>query len=96
MVASRGGQWKPDLLGVSSWLTPFFLEMILVLPQPIFALAFYLAVGPLQDGCAGSPGQQDLLEGRKTSNDWQLGEILQVSSVTFLKYYLIKPLKIIK
>lgn len=78
MRASRGGAWKPDLMGVSPWLTPFFLEMMLILPQPLFTLGFYLAVGSLSDAGLGSPGQQDLSEGRKTMIDAQLGEIIEV------------------
>ena len=78
MRASRGGAWKPDLMGVSTWLTPFMLEMMLILPQPLFTLGFYFAVGSLPDAGLGSPGQQDLSEGRKTMIDAQLGELVEV------------------
>eukprot|EP01036_Dinobryon_divergens_P024514 gene24512-32971_t len=82
MRASRGGAWKPDLMGVSTWLTPFVLEMMLILPQPLFAIGFYFAVGSLSDGGQGSPGQQDLSEGRKTMIDAQLGEIVELVLTT--------------
>eukprot|EP00597_Dinobryon_sp_UTEXLB2267_P014094 CAMPEP_0170122602 /NCGR_PEP_ID=MMETSP0020_2-20130122/16830_1 /TAXON_ID=98059 /ORGANISM="Dinobryon sp., Strain UTEXLB2267" /LENGTH=201 /DNA_ID=CAMNT_0010353677 /DNA_START=132 /DNA_END=734 /DNA_ORIENTATION=- len=80
LKASRGGTWHPDLMLVSSWLTPWILEMLLVFPTPLCQLLVYFALGSLakkQADGMGSPGLQDLAEGRKTMADWHLAEIVE-------------------
>ena len=78
-MAARGGKWAPDLLLISSSLTPWRLEMILALPDALFWPVFW-ALGLLPD--AGlklmSPGQLDIVEGRKSMVDWHFAEIVQV------------------
>lgn len=72
------------MMAISSWLTPWAMEMLLVLPAPFNSLGFLLLVGPLDDEASavgGSPILQDHLDGRKSMVDWQLGEIVAVRCV---------------
>jgi hypothetical protein len=78
-VAARGGKWKPDLLLIHSSLTPWMLEMALALPNPLFYLVFYL-LRLLPEGALMSPGQLDIVEGRKSMVDWHFAELVQVRS----------------
>jgi hypothetical protein len=76
-VAARGGEWKPDLLLINPNLTPWMLEMVLALPNALFfAVFWFLRLLP----AAGviSPGQLDIVEGRKSMVDWHFAEIVQV------------------
>ena len=53
-----------------------------MLPAPLCQLLIYFALGSLARNQAegvGSPGLQDLAEGRKTMADWHLGEIVEVN-----------------
>lgn len=77
-MAAKGGVWKPDLLLINANLTPWMLEMILALPDALFFATFWwLRLLP----AAGviSPGQLDIVEGRKSMLDWHFAEIVQVS-----------------
>jgi hypothetical protein len=76
-VAARGGKWKPDLLLIHSSLTPWMLEMALALPNPLFYLVFYF-LRLLPEGALMSPGQLDIVEGRKSMVDWHFAELVQV------------------
>jgi hypothetical protein len=76
-VAARGGKWKPDLLLIHSSLTPWMLEMALALPNPLFYACFYF-LRLLPEGALMSPGQLDIVEGRKSMVDWHFAELVQV------------------
>lgn len=73
--AARGGVWAPSLelllsFGSGLWL----LEMILVLPTPMFMLVAWCVGMPIPDLI--SPGQADILAGRKTEASNQLEEMI--------------------
>jgi hypothetical protein len=77
-VAARGGKWKPDLLLVQSSLTPWVVEMMLVLPNPLFMLCFWF-FNMLPDDSLISPGQMDITEGKKSMVDWHYAELVQAA-----------------
>jgi hypothetical protein len=81
--ASKNGTWKPDLLLVSSVITPKILEMILIMPDLVFNLSFYL-LDLFPNSQVISPGQLDLMEGRKTMTAIHLNEMVEVSSSEML------------
>mmetsp|Transcript_24897 Transcript_24897/g.36716 ORF Transcript_24897/g.36716 Transcript_24897/m.36716 type:complete len:422 (-) Transcript_24897:140-1405(-) len=47
LAAAAGGNWKPDLRPISNLITPWLLEMMLVLPTPIFYCVVMLTGLPL-------------------------------------------------
>ena len=72
------------------WATPWLFEMALAMPLPGSFFNVYWFFLNLMGGtispygnicCTGvrSPGQCDLMEGRKTMSDVHLGEIVAVS-----------------
>eukprot|EP00599_Poterioochromonas_sp_BG-1_P001738 CAMPEP_0173149196 /NCGR_PEP_ID=MMETSP1105-20130129/10183_1 /TAXON_ID=2985 /ORGANISM="Ochromonas sp., Strain BG-1" /LENGTH=398 /DNA_ID=CAMNT_0014064019 /DNA_START=36 /DNA_END=1229 /DNA_ORIENTATION=+ len=76
-VASKGGTWKPDLLLISSIISPKLLELMLIMPDFVFNLLIYLLdLSP--NGQVISPGQFDLMEGRKTQTSLYLKEMVEV------------------
>jgi ketopantoate reductase len=77
--AARGGGWKPELLLVSSFLTPWMVEMILALPTPLFSLLFYLFGLLPESNRLMSPGQLDLTEGRRSMTKWHTAELLETA-----------------
>lgn len=77
--AAKGGKWKPDLLLISNLITPWMLEMILVLPDALFSAIAY-ALGLLPHPYLISPGQMDLMEGRRTMVHWHYKAFFEVSS----------------
>lgn len=77
-MAAKGGVWKPDLLLINANLTPWVLEMILALPNALFFAAFWW-LRLLPGAGVISPGQLDIVEGRKSMLDWHFAEIVQVS-----------------
>jgi hypothetical protein len=73
--AARGGVWSPSMeLLLSFGAGPWLLEMILVLPGPLFALAANCVGVPRSDLL--SPGQFDISVGRKTETWNQLDELV--------------------
>lgn len=75
--AARGGVWKPDLLLMTSWLSPKLLELLVIMPDPLFSLLFW-ALGLLPAQGVISPGQLDLAEGRRTMACVNLQELVDV------------------
>ena len=69
--------WKPDLLLINANLTPWMLEMILALPNALFFVVFWWLRLLPPDGVI-SPGQLDIVEGRKSMLDWHFAELVQV------------------
>jgi len=82
-VAAKGGVWKPDLLLINANLTPWVLEMILALPNALFFAAFWW-LRLLPGAGVISPGQLDIVEGRKSMLDWHFPEIVQVNLSLFM------------
>lgn len=76
-AAARGGTWAPDFLLISSMVSPKLFELILVLPEPFFWLAFSF-LGLFPSDTILSPGQMDIAEGRKSMIDWHLSELVEV------------------
>ncbi len=58
-------------------LSPWLLELVLVLPTPFFTLVFWL-LGLFPRPHLISPGQMDLCEGRQTMASAHLSEIVEV------------------
>lgn len=77
-TAARGGKWTPDLLLITAYLTPWMLEMVLALPNPLFYLVFW-SLSLLPPAGVMSPLQLDLVEGRKSMVDWHFAELVQVN-----------------
>lgn len=77
-LAARGGPWKPEFELISSFLTPWVLEMVLAMPGPLFAIAGYLF--GLPRGVVGSPATGDLTAGRQTMTTVALMELVQVGA----------------
>ena len=74
--AARGGDWKPDFLLLSEMLSPRLFELLLCLPTQLFLLLLALfGLTPQAEGLM-SPMLIDHLEGRKSCNETQLGEIV--------------------
>jgi len=76
-VAAKGGVWKPDLLLIHPNLTPWVLEMVLALPDALFFSVFWWLRLLPATGII-SPGQLDIVEGRKSMLDWHFAELVQV------------------
>ncbi len=76
-IASRGGAWKPDLLLLTTMLSPWLLELLLVLPTFLFVPIFW-ALGLYFKPQLISPGQLDLSEGRRSMAAAHLSEIVEV------------------
>ena len=76
--AAGSGLWRADSTLVAQFMTPWLLEMVLVLPTPLFNVLSFL-LGLQFSGGVMSPAMGDLLEGRKTSLEWSMGELLAVS-----------------
>ena len=76
-LAARGGKWAPDILLITSMLNVWLLEMILALPGPLFALAYWF-FGLYAPHEVVSPIQLDLVEGRKSMASWHLSELVEV------------------
>jgi len=75
--AAKGGEWKPDFLLISPYLSPWVYEMILVLPDPLYyLLAWSLGFLPTRDVI--SPGQFDIAEGRRSTCVSQLNELIEL------------------
>jgi len=72
-AAAGSGRWKPDLQLITS-LSPKFLEMILVLPNPLFRAISQLL--DLSFSSVISPIQYDLSDHRETTIQWSLEEII--------------------
>lgn len=76
-AASKGGTWKPDMLLICEMLPMKLYEMLLILPNFLFfPVAAFL--GLLPTAKVISPGQHDLMEGRRTMTSFHLAEIVQV------------------
>lgn len=79
IAAAGGGSWKPDILLISSILSPKLLEIALIMPNFVFNFLFYiLDIFPTPNVI--SPGQFDLMEGRKTMTTNYLSELVEVCS----------------
>eukprot|EP01039_Chlorochromonas_danica_P000075 gene75-82_t len=78
IASAKDNVWKPDMLLVTQWLTPKLVELILVLPQPFFTLLFWL-FGLFPRKNIISPGQLDLMEGRKSIATLNLQELVLVA-----------------
>ena len=77
--AARGGNWKPEFLLLSEMLTPRFFELMLCLPTWLFVLLLRLmGLAPQVEGLM-SPMLIDHLEGRKSCNETQLGELVSTA-----------------
>ena len=76
-AASRGGSWEPNILLISSLLSPKLYEMLLLFPTPVFNLIYYL-LGLFPPESIMSPGQQDISEGRRTMTFAHLNELVEV------------------
>lgn len=76
-AAARGGAWEPNILMISSMLSPKLFEMLLLFPTPFFNLIYYL-LGLFPPQHIMSPGQQDIMEGRKTMTFAHLNELIDV------------------
>lgn len=76
-AAARGGGWKPDLLLISEILSVKMYEMMLLLPNFLFIPIAWL-VGALPSATIISPGQLDLIEGRRTTASKTLTELVSV------------------
>jgi hypothetical protein len=61
---------------VNENVTPWRLEVLLVLPDPLFWSAFWF-LGLLPPAALMSPGQLDLAQGRKSMLDWHFAEMVQ-------------------
>ena len=88
MKAARGGKWSPDMSIVAMWATPWLFEMALAIPLPgvFFNLYWFIlnlcggVLAPWGNICSTgvrSPGQCDLMEGRKTMSDLHLAEVIR-------------------
>lgn len=75
--AAKGGKWAPDFKAISSVLTLWSYEMILVSPiQILFSfMAYWLEVYPSD---LISTIQLDLKEKRKTNCDYHLSELIKI------------------
>ena len=76
-AAAKGGAWEPNILLISSMLSPKLFEMLLLLPTPLFNLIYFL-LGLFPPAYVMSPGQQDLIEGRKTMTFAHINELVEV------------------
>lgn len=77
-AAARGGAWRPSFRLISSLISPWSFEMLLVLPLPrrvLWCVMWLLGALP-SGGSIISPGQLDLAEGRKTMVQEHLGELV--------------------
>lgn len=82
-VASKG-TWSPQLLLVSTLLTPKIMEMMLIMPNFLFNILFYIfSIAPNHNII--SPGQHDLMECRKCMSKLYLQEMVDVRNV-FVSY----------
>lgn len=79
-AAARGGGWKPEFLLLSEMMSVKMFEMLLLTPNFIFIPIAWL-FGVLPAANIISPGQFDLIEGRKTVTSTTLGELVSVSEV---------------
>lgn len=76
-AAARGGGWKPEFLLISEIMTVKMYEMFLLLPNFLFIpLAWIL--GTLPNANIISPGQLDIIEGRRTATSKALAELISV------------------
>lgn len=74
LVAAKYGKWKPDLTLISSYLDPWFFEMLCVLPNGLFTpIASFLGIIPSK-GLLGTL-LADNLEGRSSMAKYMLGEL---------------------
>ena len=71
--AAGSGAWRPDLSAVCL-LSPKLLELVLVLPTPLFHAIAYLTRLRAPDVC--SPLLWDISNGRATNVQWQLEELV--------------------
>ena len=75
--ASQKNGWNPDFLLISTLVTPWMWEMILLLPNPLYYFVVWIfQFSPPKNLL--SPIQQDLLENRTTSVGWSLGEFVAI------------------
>ena len=75
--AASKGTWTPQLLLISTFLTPKIMEMFLIMPNFVFQILFYFfGVFPTQNII--SPGQHDVMEGRTTMTKLNLKEFVDV------------------
>lgn len=86
-MASKG-TWTPQLLLVSTLLTPKLMEMILIMPNFIFIILFYM-FGVVPNHNLISPGQHDLMESRKCMTKLYLQELVDVRNSFYLLILLI-------
>jgi hypothetical protein len=89
-AAAKGGKWKPEFSLVSSLLSPWAWEMLLLVPAPFVSVLLW-AVGMLPPEHVISPGQADLSEGRQTSAEWQLEEIIKVTNIDLIALSQLAP-----
>lgn len=76
--AARGGKWRAEIELMSSIVTPWVFEMMLVLPDALFVPALYLT--GLYPPSLLSPGQLDMAEKRQSMLDYHMNELLQTGS----------------
>lgn len=81
-AASKGGVWEPSFHLIKGVLSPKLFEVLLLLPNPLFQVIYWL-LGLQLSIPVMSPGQQDLTEGRKTMTSINLQELVDVSLNAF-------------
>jgi len=86
VAAASKGTWSPQLLLLSTFLTPKFLEMLLIMPLIVCSLGFSL-LGIYPNRYLISPGQHDLMENRKTMTKLFLQDMVEVSIIAYLISY---------
>jgi hypothetical protein len=82
-AASKGGAWEPSFHLIKGILSPKLFEILLLLPNPLFQLVYWI-LGMQLSVAVMSPGQQDLTEGRKTMSSTNLQELVDVSAFLFM------------
>lgn len=77
VAADGGGGWKPDMELMVPWMTPWRLEMVLLLPGPLFRLLAWLVDLPAPP--LPSTLLVDCLDGRKSMVAVHLGELVKIA-----------------
>ncbi len=83
-AASNGGGWEPSFHLIKGVLSPKLFELLLLLPNPFFQAAYWL-LGLQLSFPVMSPGQQDLMEGRRTMTSTNLQELVDVSCSYYMR-----------
>lgn len=77
-AAAKGGGWKPEMLLICELINMKMFEMLLIMPNIIFLpMCWILGIWP--NTAVISPGQLDLIEGRRTTATSTLSELVTVS-----------------